>query len=122
MTNMILPIDAAVSTAAVESRLHVAVHIQADVLEPETARRCANRWLLLQVGNLLRAEQPELVLGQQLLWRFNVLLAVPDLLQQGRGQVNPIGHLHLDAVTGEAVVSEDFIQSLLDNANALVVH
>jgi hypothetical protein len=50
--------------------LRIAVHVQADVLEPDSARRRGDRWLLQDVCNLLRAETPELLLGECLLWRF----------------------------------------------------
>ena len=102
-----------------EARLHVAVHIQADVLAQDVAERKANRWLFMNAGNLVRAEHPQLILDAQLLWRFNVCLTLPDLQNPGLGTVDIIGKLDLDAITGEAVVPTTFIQELQAHADAI---
>ena len=93
-----------------EARLHVAVHIQADVLAQDVAERKANRWLFMNAGNQVRAEHPQLILDAQLLWRFNVCLTLPDLQNPGLGTVDIIVKLDLDAITGEAVVSTHHFQ------------
>ena len=105
-----------------ESRLHIAVHIQTDVLDPEVARRKANQWLFLNAGNLVRAEHPQLILDVQLLWRFDVCLTLPNLQNPGTGKIDVIGRLQLDAVTGEAIISSTFIQELQDSANAVTLN
>ncbi len=61
-----IPIVIPVSPTEKADRLQVSVHIQAEVLSAEAARREANYWLLENVGNLLRADNPELVLRDQL--------------------------------------------------------
>jgi hypothetical protein len=86
---------------AVESYLSVKVHIEAEVLTAEKARRKANVWLLMNVGNLLGAENPELIFSDShLLWRVDVILTSPT-----RGKIGQVGRLWLDAVTGNIVSS-----------------
>ncbi len=98
-----------------EERLHIAVHVQADVLPPGVARRKATGWLLWNVGNLLCAEHPELILGETLLWRLDVYVTYPRLDLPGTGTTHRIGQIHLNAVTGEAIVSETFPAELIDD-------
>src|SRR5262245_25271416 len=93
------------------ARLQITVHIQAEVLSAEVARRRANRWLLENVGNLLRAEALELVVGDQLMWRVEVVLTSP-----AQGRVGWVGRLFLDASTGQVVADEDSIQEILAHA------
>jgi hypothetical protein len=92
--------------------MQVLVNIQAEVLDSEVARRKANVWLLENVGNLLGAEAPELILGDQLLWRYNVILGVPNLGQPGTGDVHRVGQILLDAVTGEIQNAETLVEAM----------
>ena len=108
------PIVMPVATEKTASRLQVSVHVQAEVTAPEVARRQANVWLLEQVGNLLRAENPELILGEQLVWRVDVVLTRPDV-----GAVGRIGRLELDAVTGKVLSDVATAQELVANARTL---
>ena len=84
-----------------DNRMQVRVNVQAEVIDPELARRRANVWLLDNAGNLLAAVAPELILGEQLLWRFDVILGLPDLAQPGRGHTRRIGQIAVDAASGE---------------------
>ena len=100
---------------AVESYLSVKVHIEAEVLTAEKARRKANVWLLMNVGNLLGAENPELIFSDShLLWRVDVILTSPT-----RGRIGQVGRLWLDAVTGNIVSSDTIADELLVKADAL---
>ena len=99
-----------VATEKTASRLQVSVHVQAEVTAPEVARRQANVWLLEHVGNLLRAENPELILGEQLVWRVDVVLTRPDV-----GAVGRIGRLELGAVTGKVLSDVATAQELTAN-------
>lgn len=85
---------------SVKQRMQVMVNVQADVIDPEAARREANVWLLDYVGNLLAAATPELLLGERLLWRFDVILGVPDLVQPGHAHTQRVGQIVVDAATG----------------------
>jgi len=95
-------------------RLQISVHIQAEVLSAEVARRWANAWLLKNVGNLLRAESPELVLGDQLTWRVGVVLTSPT-----RGRVGRVGWLEIDATTGDVAADDALAQEIITRARAL---
>ena len=89
------------------SKLQITVHIQAEVLSAEVARRHANRWLLENVGNLLRAESPELIVSDRLTWRVEVALTSPT-----KGRVGWVGRLFLDATTGQVLADETSIQEM----------
>lgn len=118
MTTMVLPIEQMnLPTTKSPSKLQINVHIDAEVLDPEVARRKANVWLLLYAGNLLRADYPELILDKDLLWRYTVVLTSP----QG-GNVGRIGQICVQATTGEVLGSEALSQELIANAEALGKH
>ena len=112
MTPIVMP----VSPTEKANRLQVSVHIQAEVLSAEAARREANTWLLANIGNLLRAENPELVVGERLLWRIDIVLTSPK-----QEPVGVIGRIELDAITGEVLADETLIEKLGFNSGALVV-
>jgi len=99
------------------SRLQVSVHIQAEVLSAEAARRRANVWLLENVGNLLRAESPELVLSDQLRWRMDIVLTSPS-----RGRVGRVGRLEIEATTGDVLADETLAQEIIPLAHALIAN
>jgi len=100
-------------------KLRIAVHIEAEVLDPEVARRKANVWLLMYAGHLLRADYPELILesGQILMWRYDVVLTSPR-----GGDIGKIGKIRVLATTGEVLASESLHEELLVNAQALAAH
>ncbi|MCB0164994.1 MAG: hypothetical protein KDI79_12255 [Anaerolineae bacterium] len=113
MTHIVMP----VSPTEKADRLQVSVHIEAEVLSAEAARREANYWLLENVGNLLRTDNPELVLGEQLVWRVDIVLTSPT-----RGQVGAIGRLELDAITGKVLADETLAEELTPCAHALMAN
>lgn len=110
MTQMVIDTE----ETAVESRLSVNVHIEAEVLSAEKARRKANVWLLMNVGNLLGTENAELIYSDsQLLWRVDVILTSPI-----RGKLGCVGQLWLDAISGEPLPSDNLINEFLAKADA----
>jgi len=111
------PIIMAVPSTENTERLQISVHVQAEVLAAEAARRRANVWLLEHIGNLLRAESPELVLGDRLVWRVEVTLTSPS-----RGRVGVLGRLELDAITGEVLADESLAEELLPRARTLTAN
>lgn len=96
-------------------KLHIAVHIDTEVLDPEVARRKANVWLLLYAGHLLRADYPELILDKSLMWRYTVVLTSPK-----GGDVGKIGQIHVQAATDEVIAEETLSNDLRANAEALI--
>lgn len=103
---------------ASDRQLRISVHIQADVLDAEIARRKANVWLLENAGNLLGATTPELVLGERLRWRYDIVLSEPDLTSPGQGKSLRVGQIVLDAVTGEVLEADRLIEELRTYAAA----
>ena len=59
-----------------EVKIEVSLTAQVNVTG-QTAQRKVSKLLLDEVGNLLYGEQPNLVVGTQLLWRVPVWLALP---------------------------------------------
>lgn len=113
MTPIVMP----VSKTEKADRMQVSVHIQAEVLSAEAIRREANYWLLENVGNMLRADNPELVLGDQLVWRIDIVLTTPT-----RGQVGVVGRLELDAITGEVLADQTLTEELTPRAHDLIAN
>jgi hypothetical protein len=80
------------------------------MISAEAARKQANVWLLENVGNLLRAESPELILTDKPTWHVTIWLTSPT-----SGSVGCIGNLKVDAVSGKVLGSKQVIAEL--NAN-----
>ena len=91
------------------------VLIDEEILQSEVARRKANVWLLDNAGNLLGARNAELLIDETVRWRFEVILTSP-----GRGVIGVIGKICMDAVTGEAIVTEDLVPGFRKNADKLI--
>jgi hypothetical protein len=78
------------------------------------ARQKANRFLILQAGDQLIAGDPVLVVGPDLCWRVPVHYA-PSL----RGPLGIVGHLMVDATTGEVTVADGLTtEDLMTQAEA----
>ena len=111
MTQMMIPLNETDATAP----LRVDVHVEAEVIGSEIARRKANVWLLMNAGNLLRADHPRLVMLDKLLWEYDVLLTWPS-----HGTLGMVGTIQVDAKTGEATADSTLSESIADAADALV--
>ncbi len=117
MAALIMPIHSQTERGVIAGdRMQVMVNVQAEVLHPEMARRMANGWLLDHAGNLLGAENPELILDDPMRWRCDVILGVPNLQKPGAGDRLRIGHISMDAVSGEILNSESLAEELQNNA------
>lgn len=77
------------------------------------ARQKVNRFVVSQIGNLLCAGEPELVVDQRFHWRVPVLLTMP-----GRGALGQVGEINVDAQTGEIDAHEFVIARMERNARA----
>jgi hypothetical protein len=119
MTSMVISVHHQERKATPGQHMQILVNIQAEVLDSELARRKANVWLLENAGNLLGAEMPELLLGDRLLWRYDVILGVPNLDQPGTGDVHRVGQIVLDAVTGEVQNADTLVEELQAHAAAV---
>lgn len=112
MTNVVVQFAPSGSMLAAGERIQVMVRVHADVLAPEAAMHKAHRWLTETISNLLEVTKPELLIGERLLWRFAVMLALPNETQPGSGALYPVGEILLDAVTGEIEDAEALAQEL----------
>ncbi len=106
------------SPNSTEARMQVTVHIDTEVLNPEVARRKANVWLLETVGNLLGAENAELILSEPLRWRFDVILGLPDLSRPGSGDLFRVGTMEVNAADGEVLNQQELAKELHASAAA----
>jgi hypothetical protein len=99
--------------------MQVVVNIQAEVLDDEVARRKANAWLLENVGESLGTATPELLLGERLFWRYDVVLALPNEVQPGSGALYRLGQIVLDAMTGEVEDAAALAEELRAHVDAI---
>jgi len=109
--------------SAGNQRLRIAIHVEADVVPEKEAIKKASSWLLMNAGNLLRADSPELILDTPLKWRLDVWLATPALSPSSTpprvGVTGRIGQIYIDATTGEVLVTDSLIEDLKAAADAL---
>ena len=78
------------------------------------ARQKVNRFVVSQIGNLLCAGEPELLVDQRFRWRVPVRLTMP-----GKGELGQVGEINVDAQTGEIDAHESVIASIERNARSL---
>jgi hypothetical protein len=114
MVDVVIPVSSPDAASRLES-MQINVHVRAEVVSPEVARRQANVWLLENAGNLLRAEAPELVAGERLVWRVDVVLTSPT-----RGALGRVGQLEIDSSTGDVMADAALAQEIIAYAQALV--
>ena len=77
------------------------------------ARQKVNRFVVSQIGNLLCAGEPELVIDQLFHWRVAVLG------DPGKGEVGKVGEINVDAQTGEINADDLIITGIQKNARSL---
>jgi len=84
------------------SRVTVKIEVSTDVnVTSFTARQKANHFLVTRVGDQLCAGQPELVVGPKLCWRAPV-----QYTPSRKGALGIVGHLQIDAETGEVTIAD----------------
>lgn len=92
--------------------MQVNIYIKADVMTPATALRKANVWLSMNAGHLLLAENPELVVGEPLQWRFDVIHSLPQRRLPGMTRRTLLGRMQMNATSGDIHEPERLIKSL----------
>ncbi len=98
-----------------EAQLKIELSLTAQVkITHVTAQRQVSKLLLDQAGNLLYGERPSLVVGQQLVWRVPVWLALPTT-----GPLGQVGALDVDAQTGEILFAQQILDEIVERGNAL---
>ena len=99
-----------------QSKVNVKIEVSAQInVSAFVARQKANRFLIVQVGDQLCAGEPELVVGATLKWRAPIQYA-----PSRRGVLGIVGHLMIDADTGEVTIADGRkVEDLLQGAEAL---
>jgi hypothetical protein len=97
------------------NQLNLQISIEAIVnVDAKHARRRATAWLASEVGNMLIAGAPRLVIARNTVWRLPVLLTSSEI-----GIVGEVGFVDVDASSGEALISDDLRTQILNNVNRL---
>ncbi len=81
------------------------------------ARRKVNVLMLERVGNLLHSGSPELFLANRVYWRTPVILSTPS-----QGQIGQVGHIDVNAETGEMMVDDNLLKDMAENAKRLLAN
>jgi hypothetical protein len=108
--------SAQVTKASADDDLaEVIVHVHARIVAPARARRTANGWLCLEVGDRMLAADPELLVSDRLIWRVPVQWTSPTtgVLAQSVGQIM------VDAVTGEILANQATAQEMQQRVAAI---
>lgn len=98
------------------SRVSLKIEIDSEVnITAFVARQKATRFLIMEVGDQLMADQPALHIADALYWRIPIQFA-----PSRRGALGIVGHLLVDAQTGDVRLADGVtISELLDRADAL---
>lgn len=78
------------------------------------AKRKVGRFVADEIGYLLRAGEPKLVVGQRMVWRVPVTLALPTA-----GDIGQTGEIDVDVETGKLNLTPELVQSIAQNGERL---
>jgi hypothetical protein len=95
-----------------ELDLHESIEIR---VTAEEARRKVNSWVHEYVSYMMRAEEPTLVIGKQIIWRVPVMLTSSQV-----GDVGVVGFIGVDVRTGEMNNTSDHKEQIVQCARELV--
>lgn len=84
-------------------------------VDAKTARKQATAWLVSEVGNMLMAGPPRLVISRTTVWRLPALLTSSE-----QGIIGEVGTVDVDASTGQTLVNSQLRTQILDNVHHLV--
>ena len=97
-------------------RLSITIEIDADVrVSAMEAQREATVWLLDNVGHLAMVDQPRLIIGHRTIWQVPVMLSSP-----AHSPIGPIGHVEVDAHTGQVLEETNTAEKLIHNGRDFV--
>lgn len=99
-----------------QSQVNIKIEVAAQInVSAFVARQKANRFLIMQVGDQFCAGEPALVVDAAMYWRVPAQYAPSRL-----GVLGVLGHLLIDANTGEITLADDkSIEDLQQGAEAL---
>lgn len=81
---------------------------------PKSAQKLVRRFVADEISYLLRAGEPDLVVGQQLCWRVPVQLAFPN-----QDTVGTVGTIDVNVETGQMLVTPETIAEITRHAERL---
>ncbi len=98
------------------NELNVQISIEAVVnVAAKHARRRVTAWLASEVGNMLMAGEPCLVISRNTVWRLPVLLTSSE-----KGMIGEVGWVDVDAASGELMTSDELRAQILNHVNKLI--
>ncbi len=99
-------------------QLHLTIQVSANVnYSAAAARRIVGRFVADEIGYLLRAGDPTLVVSDRIRWRVPVTLAYP-----GHGLVGAAGTLDVDVETGQISATPEQLSDIAQHATDLAAH
>ena len=112
MPTVIIETTMTVETAPIHLSLHVVTTLNITAAD---ARRRVNREVVTELGTGLIGRDPDLVIeGEQFFWRVPVVLSLPGL-----GDLGQVGHVDVDARTGEFLTDEATRDRIVQHARRL---
>lgn len=98
------------------SKITLKVEVTADFnVTAFVAQQKVNRYLILHVGDMLHAGEPELVLSESLRWRVPILFSTRE-----KGQLGKVGELLVNVDSGEIIIENpEQLEEIATNAEAL---
>ena len=98
------------------AEIEINIRVQTTLnITPVVARRKINVLMLERVGNLLHGGSPELFLTDRVFWRTPVVLSTPS-----QGQIGQVGHIDVNAETGEMIIDDNLLKDIAENAKRLL--
>ena len=98
---------------------HITVNIRVDApmnVSAYMARRKVGVFAMNEVSYLLRAGDPQLIIGARLAWRVPISLTL-----RSKGVVGEIGHIDVDVETGQMHVMPNQIEEMNQRAEAFAL-
>jgi len=89
----------------------VIVHVNARVVSAVRVRRKVNGWLAMEAGDRLLAGEPELMLGERLIWRVPIRWTSPTQGVLSRMELAIL----IDATSGDFVLGSPTSQEIEDH-------
>jgi len=99
-------------------QIQLAIQVSANVdYSASAARRMVGRFLADEIGYLLRAGEPKLVVAERICWRVPALLAFPET-----GPVGAVGAVDVDVQSGQLYITPEQIAEMTRHANDLAAN
>lgn len=96
-------------------KVSVTINVAAEMrYSADAARQRPARFAANEIGYLLRAGDPALILTQRIYWRVPLLLALPTT-----GPLGEVGAIDVDVETGQLHVTPDLIAEITHRAERL---